>query len=69
MTTPSHPDLLAEIAAHCARLSISKSAFGQAAVGDPRLVFDLESGRELRRRTVERIRNHIAKAASQGAAA
>lgn len=64
----SHPDLLTEIVAHCAERGLSKSAFGQAAVGDPRLVFDLEAGRELRRRTVERIRAFMASTATGDAA-
>ena len=59
MSSTPHPDLLADIAAHCERTGLSRSAFGAAAVGDPRLVFDLEAGRELRRRTVERIRHFI----------
>lgn len=54
-----HPDLVAEIAAFCERSGVSKSAFGTAAVGDPRFVFDLESGREIRRRTYARVRHYL----------
>lgn len=54
-----HPDLLAEINAHCADTGTSKSAFGVAAVGDPRFVFDLETGRELRRKTMLRVRAYL----------
>ena len=55
-----HPDLLAEIDAHCAEHNLSRSGFGEAAVGDPRFVFDVGAGRELRRRTIERVRDFIA---------
>ena len=68
MTSTPHPDLIAEIAEFCDRQSMSKSAFGHAALGDPRLVFDLEAGRELRRRTVERVRDFM-RAEAKGAAA
>ena len=54
-----HPDLLAEIAAYCARNGQSKSAFGLAAVGDPRFVTDLEGGRECRSKTIARVRNYM----------
>jgi hypothetical protein len=68
MSTSPHTELLAEIVAFCGRSGMSKSAFGQASVGDPRLVFDIEAGRELRRRTVDRVRGFIADFAQQGAA-
>ncbi|MBK8909161.1 MAG: hypothetical protein IPM60_15130 [Rhodospirillales bacterium] len=59
MTKIVHPDLLSDIAAYCARQNMTRSAFGLAAVRDPRLVFDIEEGRELRSRTVERVRHFI----------
>ncbi|WP_198945847.1 hypothetical protein [Acetobacter sp. DsW_063] len=39
---------------------MSATAFGKAAAGDPRLVHDLRSGRELRFRTREKITTFIA---------
>ena len=61
MTTPiHHNDLLAEIAAHCAARGVSRSGFGQKAVGDPSLIPGLESGRELRSRTIRAIRHFMA---------
>lgn len=59
METQNTP-LLSEIAAFCARHDLSKSAFGEAALGDPRLVFDLEKGRELRSRTLARLKAYLA---------
>lgn len=51
-----HPnDLLAAVISHIDRTSLTKSAFGIAAVGDPRFVFDLEAGRECRTKTVQRV--------------
>jgi hypothetical protein len=59
MSSTLHPDLLAEIEAFRAQHGMSKSAFGEAALGDPRFLFDLESGRELRRKTIGRVRHYI----------
>lgn len=67
-------DLLAMIEAHCARLGMSKSSFGDQAVGDPRLVDDLRAGRELRRKTANKVLTYITtgaphkRKAEQGAA-
>ena len=59
-THPHHPpELLDAVAAHIATTGISKSAFGEKAVGDPRFVFDLEGGRECRRKTEARVREFI----------
>lgn len=54
-----HP-LLAKVDAFCAAQSLSKSAFGEKAVGDPRFVFDLEAGREPRRKTIMRVEAFMA---------
>jgi len=54
-----HLDLLAEIRAHCEKEGLALSAFGEAAVGDPRFVADLTKGRECRSRTVSRVRDYI----------
>lgn len=61
MHTHSHtpPELLDAVAAHIEATGISKSAFGEKAVGDPRFVFDLEAGRECRRKTEARVRDFI----------
>lgn len=64
----THIDLLAVIEAHCAASGMSKSGFGASAVGDPRFVDDLRSGREPRRKTVNRVLEFIASARKQGAA-
>jgi hypothetical protein len=60
MKQPIHTDLLAEIAVYCDRHGIGKTTFGTAAVGDPSLVPDLEAGRELRSRTMARVRRYMA---------
>jgi len=59
MSSTLHPDLLAEIEAFRAKSGMSKSAFGEAALGDPRFVFDVEVGRELRRKTIGRARHYM----------
>lgn len=50
----SFPDLLAAIEAHCAKNGIAESTFGALALNDPNFVTDLRSGREPRRKTVNR---------------
>lgn len=57
--TPAHPELLARIDRFCAEHGISRSAFGDKAMNDPRFVFDLEAGRELRRKTADRVEAFI----------
>lgn len=52
-------ELIATIDAFCAARGITKSAFGRSAVGDPCFVFDLEDGREPRRKTVAKVREYI----------
>ena len=59
LETPTHP-LLSEIEVFRARHGMSKSRFGEGALGDPRLVFDLEKGRELRRSTEGKVRRWMA---------
>ena len=41
--------------------SISAARFGRDAVGDPRFVFDLRRGREPRQRTIDRVRDFLAR--------
>jgi hypothetical protein len=59
-TTIHHVDLLADITAYCAARGVSRSGFGQKAVGDPSLINGLENGRELRSRTIRAIRYFMA---------
>lgn len=54
-TTP-HPELLRDILAFCEKRGIPKSVFGREAVRDASLVTQIQNGRELRRRTIERVR-------------
>lgn len=54
METAPDP-ILPDVEAFIAREGISATAFGSSAIGDPRLVHDLRCGRELRRKTRERI--------------
>ena len=49
-----HP-LLAKVDAYRAKANLSRSTFGDMAVGDPKFVFDLAAGREPRRKTVQRV--------------
>jgi hypothetical protein len=51
--------LLEQIEEYLARTRTSPSTFGRLAVGDPRLVADLKSGRRPRRRTEERLRGFM----------
>ena len=51
--------LIDEIEAFLANHGMPPSTFGQQAIGDGKLVFDLREGRDLRSRTVERIRNYM----------
>lgn len=60
MTNVQPDPLLDAITAHCAISGMSETAFGIAAVGDPRFVFDLKQGREPRRKTVARVTEFIA---------
>jgi hypothetical protein len=54
-----HPDLLSDILAFCAKRGMKRSAFGLEAIKDRSLVTQIEAGRELRRKTVNRIREYI----------
>lgn len=52
-------ELLEQIEAYLACSSVTPSTFGRLAAGDPRLVGDLRSGRRLRQRTEERLRDYL----------
>jgi len=60
----AHPDLLADILAHCEAVGLSRAEFGRQAMNDPRFVYDLEAGRECRRATVERVRGFMSERAA-----
>lgn len=51
--------LLDRVEAHIKRLRMPPSRFGREAVGDPKFVFDLRRGRELRTRTVRRVLDYL----------
>lgn len=48
-------ELLEHVEAYLAQTRIPPSTFGRLAIGDPRFVEDLRSGRRPRRRTQERV--------------
>lgn len=58
-TSIAHPDLLREIRLFCEARGVPKSRFGLEAVRDPSLVTQIEQGRELRRKTVMRVRQYM----------
>lgn len=51
--------LLQRVEAHMKRLRMPPSRFGREAVGDPKFVFDLRRGRQLRPRTAQRVRDYL----------
>jgi len=54
------PDLLlARIEAYLTAQGMAPTAFGKSAAGDPRLVFEMRAGRELRRATAERVNRFL----------
>lgn len=53
-------ELLEQIETYLVRTKTPPSKFGRMAVGDPRFVEDLRSGRRPRRRTQERVKLYIA---------
>ena len=59
-------ELLEQIEEYLARTRTSPSTFGRLAVGDPRLVADLRSGRRPRRRTEERLRGYLKAVGASG---
>lgn len=56
---PKHPELAHEVAAWMAAHEVKSTTFGKMALGDPSLIATLESGRELRRDTIRRIRHFM----------
>jgi hypothetical protein len=53
-------ELLEQIETYLVRTKTPPSKFGRMAVGDPRFVDDLRSGRRPRRRTQERVEIYLA---------
>jgi 2,4-dienoyl-CoA reductase-like NADH-dependent reductase (Old Yellow Enzyme family) len=51
--------LLQRVENHLKRLRMAPSRFGREALGDPKLVFDLREGRELRARTAQRLIDYL----------
>ncbi len=51
--------LLYAIEKHIERTGVSASRIGRDAVGDPRLVPDLRKGRELRPKTLAKVRAYL----------
>jgi len=52
-------ELLEQIEEYLARTRTSPSTFGRLAVGDPRFVVDLRSGRKPRRQTRDRVKLYL----------
>lgn len=59
----THDALLSDVERFLADSGMTPTAFGQAAVSDPRFVFDLRQGRECRRATREKVVTYIAERA------
>lgn len=58
-------ELLDRIERHLKETHISATRFGRRAVGDPRFVLDLRTGRRPRRRTLERVEAYLTKNGEQ----
>jgi len=55
-------ELLEQVESYLAQTRMPESTFGRMAVGDPRFVRDLRSGRRLRHKTKERVRVYLERA-------
>jgi hypothetical protein len=55
-------ELLEQVESYLARTRVPPSTFGRMAVGDPRFVDDLRSGRRPRRQTLERVYTYLVSA-------
>lgn len=60
MSSIPHPELVADILAHCEAAGISRAEFGIKALNDPRFVYDLQAGRECRQATIAKARAFMA---------
>jgi hypothetical protein len=54
-----HDGLLERIERYIAAANLNPTLFGKLAANDPTLVFDMRGGRELRRKTRQRILEYI----------
>ncbi|MDB5698122.1 MAG: hypothetical protein JWN69_926 [Alphaproteobacteria bacterium] len=52
-------NLLRRIELYLARSGTAAARFGRDALGDPRFVWDLRNGRQLRARTVQRVSSYL----------
>lgn len=68
METIVHQALVADILAAIGAAGLSKAEFGRLAANDPRLVYDLEKGRELRFSTREKVEAALDEIRAKGAA-
>lgn len=60
---------IAEVESYLSSSGLTPTAFGLKAAGDPNFVFDLRSGREPRRTTIEKVRGFMQSKAPAGEAA
>lgn len=58
-------ELLEQIEEYLAQTRTSPSTFGRLAIGDPRLVGDLRSGRRPRQKTLEKVQAYMATASEK----
>nr|WP_081477077.1 hypothetical protein [Sphingomonas sp. PAMC 26605] len=61
--------LLPRIELHLQKRRMAPTRFGRDAINDPRLVFDLRDGRELRDATARRVRAYLDRNDQDGAGA
>lgn len=59
METKHTSPLLTKIEKYMAKNEMAATKFGRDAMGDPKLVFDLREGRELRRATTQKIEDFL----------
>jgi hypothetical protein len=59
-------NVLPSVERHLRDNGVSPTRFGRDALGDPRLVFDLRRGRELRPGTAERVNAYLASRGEAG---
>ena len=64
-----HDEMLSDIEAFMAAHRVTATGFGAQCLGDPNLVFQLRSGRELRRATRDRVKRFIVTSGNTEAAA
>lgn len=69
MAEPIHADLVLELLAYAEEHKLSKSQTGKVLASDPNLIFQLESGRELRRQTERRLRERMSQPPQEEGAA